>query len=147
MKKWMARSGMILFVVLAAMQFVPVAGTNPPAEGDVETSPELKTVLRRACYDCHSNETVWPWYSRVAPVSWIIVRDVSKGRAELNFSIWNQYIARRQARKLKEIREQIEKGKMPQWYYVAMHPDAKLSPSDRKLILQWAGLDASSAGK
>lgn len=147
MKKWMGRSGMILFVVLATIQFVPVAETNPPAEGDVETSPELKTVLRRACYDCHSNETVWPWYSRVAPVSWLIVRDVTKGRAELNFSAWSQFNTRRRARKLKEIRQQIEKGKMPQWYYVAVHPDAHLSATERELVLQWVGLDASGLGK
>ena len=139
MKKRLVRLGVLGVVVLVVIQFVPVAETNPGAESDILTSPELKTVLRRACYDCHSNETVWPWYSRVAPVSWIIARDVSKGRAQLNFSIWDQYNAKRQARKLKEMREQIEKGKMPQWYYVAMHPDAKLSPRDREMILKWAG--------
>ena len=138
MKKWLVRLGVLGVVVLVAIQFAPVAETNPGAESDILTSPELKTVLRRACYDCHSNETIWPWYSRVAPVSWLIVRDVTKGRAELNFSAWSQYNTRRRARKLKEMREQIEKGKMPQWYYVAVHPDARLSPSDRELILKWA---------
>jgi len=147
MKKRSARLAILALVVVLAVQFVPVAEINPPAEGNVEISPELKAVLRRACYDCHSNETVWPWYSRVAPVSWLIVRDVTKGRAELNFSAWSQYNTRRRARKLKEIRQQIEKGKMPQWYYVAVHSNARLSATDRELVLQWVGLDASGLGK
>ncbi len=138
MNKWMVRSGVVLSVALVAIQFFPVSRTNPPAESDVSISPELKVAFKRACYDCHSNETVWPWYSRIAPTAFLIANDVKQGRRELNFSLWDQYNEKRKARKLKEIVKQVETGKMPQWYYVLMHPDAKLSASDRELILKWA---------
>jgi Haem-binding domain len=81
MGKWIALSGVALIAALVAIQFVPVTTANPPVESDIPTSPEVKTVLRRACYDCHSHETVWPWYSQIAPISWIIARDVHEGRA------------------------------------------------------------------
>lgn len=76
LKTWIARVGIILLVALIVIQFVPIERTNPPVESDVPMSPELKAVLRHACYDCHSNETRWPWYSRIVPVSWLIVNDV-----------------------------------------------------------------------
>ena len=138
MKKWILRIGVILAVALVVIQFVPVERVNPPVEGAIQVTVDLKTVFQRACYDCHSNETVWPWYSRVAPFSWLIAEDVKKGRVELNFSIWDQYNERRKARKLKEIVEQVEQSTMPQWYYVLLHPEAKLSASDREMILKWA---------
>jgi hypothetical protein len=138
MKRWLFRLGRILVVALVAIQFVPTQRTNPPVESDVQTSGELKTILRRACYDCHSNETVWPWYSHIAPISFLIANDVKEGRRELNFSTWDQYDEQRKARKLKEIVEQIEENKMPQWYYILMHPEAKLSESDKEIILKWA---------
>jgi len=138
MKHWFFRIAGILGAALVAVQFVPVEHSNPPAGSDAPMTAEVRTVMRRACYDCHSNETVWPWYSYVAPFSHLIGKDVREGRRELNFSEWNQYAENRRARKLKEIVEQVEKGKMPQWYYVLMHPDAKLSPSDKETILSWA---------
>ena len=138
MKKWTVRVGKALVVLLVAMQFVPIARTNPPVESDVPVAAELKAILRRACYDCHSNETRWPWYSRVAPVSWLLANDVKEGRREVNFSVWNQYTENRRARKLKEIVEQLEGNKMPQWYYVLVHPEAKLSASDKEMIINWA---------
>ncbi|HEX9871650.1 MAG TPA: heme-binding domain-containing protein, partial [Candidatus Tectomicrobia bacterium] len=79
MRKWIALSGLALIALLVAIQFVPVTTANPPVEGDIPTSLEVKAVLRRACYDCHSHETVWPWYGQIAPISWIIVRDVQEG--------------------------------------------------------------------
>ena len=127
-----------MIVVLVAIQFVPTRHINPDVTGELSASPELKALLKRACYNCHSNETVWPWYSRIAPISWWIGRHVREGRRELNFSTWNFYPPNRKARKLKETREQIEKGKMPLWYYVIVNPDAKLSAGDRELILKWA---------
>ena len=138
MKRWLVRLGCILVAALVAIQFVPVQRTNPRVESDVQTSPELKAIFRRACYDCHSNETVWPWYSHIAPISLLVANDVKEGRRELNFSGWDQYNEQRKARKLKEIVEQIEENKMPQWYYILMHPDAKLSQSDKEIILKWA---------
>jgi len=138
MKKWVFRPAAALGAAFIAIQFLPVERSNPPVASDAIMTAELKTVMRRACYDCHSNETVWPWYSHVAPFSRIVAKDVREGRRELNFSEWNQYPENRKARKLKEIVEQVEKNKMPQWYYVVMHPDAKLSASDKEMILKWA---------
>jgi hypothetical protein len=138
MKKWIVRIGGALVAALAAIQLVPVERTNPQVESDAPVAAELKTVLKRSCYDCHSNETVWPWYSRVAPVSWLVANDVKEGRKEVNFSVWNQYGDNRKARKLKEVVEQVEGGKMPQWYYVFLHPEAKLSANEKELIVRWA---------
>ena len=138
MTKWMKKLGFGLIAVLIVAQFVPVARVNPTERGQPAASAEVQAILQRACYDCHSNETQWPWYSQVAPVSFLIARGVREGRRELNFSTWNRYEERRKTRKLKEIAEQVEKGKMPQWYYVSLHPDAKLSATDRELIIKWA---------
>jgi len=101
--------------------------------------PEVAGILTRACQDCHSNQTVWPWYSRIAPVSWLTIHDVNEGRGELNFSEWSRYTARRQDRKLKEICEQVERGEMPMPIYTVTHPQAKLTASDRKTICVWSG--------
>ena len=138
MKNWLAKIGIPLVIALVAVQFVPVARTNPPENGPLPALAEVHAVIQRGCYDCHSNETRWPWYSRVAPASWLIAHDVKEGRKEVNFSIWNQYDQRRKDRKLKEIVKEVEKGKMPPWYYVPLHPDAKLSAAERELIVTWA---------
>jgi hypothetical protein len=124
-------------VILVAAQFIPVDRTNPPVESEVPAPPNVRAVLRRACYDCHSNETVWPWYGHVAPVSWLLASDVREGRKELNFSSWNRYPAQRQARKLKETWKAVSEGDMPPWYYLPMHRDAKLSAGDLETIRGW----------
>ena len=138
MKTWIARVGFILLVAPIGIQFLPIERTNPTVESDVPAPDELKAVLRRSCYDCHANEARWPWYARVAPVSWLIANDVKEGRREVNFSVWNQFTGSRRARKFKEIVEQVEQNKMPQWYYLLVHPDAKLSAGDKEMIIQWA---------
>ena len=140
MRKWVAVSGLFVLVVLVAIQFVPIPidTGNPPVTGDIPTSPAVKAILRRACYDCHSNETEWPWYGRIAPVSWLIARDVRKGRAELNFSTWNQYSTQQRVKKLRESWEEIAEGEMPPWFYRPVHRDARLTAEDRTLLRQWA---------
>jgi hypothetical protein len=138
MRRWIVLSGLAVLFALGAVQLVPVETSNPPVTGDVPTSPAVKVVLRRACYDCHSNETRWPWYARIAPVSWLVARDVRKGRAELNFSIWDQYSSKQQVKKLKESWEKVAEGEMPPWFYLPVHRDARLSAEDRALLRQWA---------
>jgi hypothetical protein len=133
-----------LVVVFAGIQLVPVDRTNPPVEADVPASPEVRAILRRACYDCHSNETVWPWYSRVAPVSWLVAQDVHEGRAELNFSTWDRYTTQQQVKKLKESLEEVNEGEMPPWFYLPVHRDAALTAQDRATLHQWAA--GTSAG-
>jgi len=125
-------------LALVAAQFVPVDRSNPPVQGEVEAPPEVRAILKRACYDCHSNETTWPWYGRVAPVSWLLQRDVREGRKEVNFSVFGQYPDKRRLRKWVEIPEQVEKGEMPPWFYTAIHREARLSDADRAALVRWA---------
>jgi hypothetical protein len=108
--KW---AGVTLAAIFVLIQFVPVDRTNPPVEGEVPAPPEVREVLQRACYDCHSNETNWPWYSRVAPVSWLVARDVHEGREHLNFSTWNRLSTRDQVEAMRESWEEVEEGEMP----------------------------------
>ena len=97
------------------------------------------SVFKRSCYDCHSNETEWPWYSYIAPVSWLVSSDVKDGRLHLNFSKWGNF-SRKDIVKLKEeIWEEIERGKMPLGKYIFMHPEAELDHKEKDLIKEWAG--------
>ena len=128
--------GILLALIVA--QFVPVERSNPPVEAEVPAPANVRAVLHRACYDCHSNETRWPWYSHVAPVSWLVAHDVHEARKHLNFSTWNQYNPKRQTRKLNEVWEEVDEGEMPLSYYLAVHRDAALSDADRALLREWA---------
>jgi mono/diheme cytochrome c family protein len=122
-------------VALLAIQLVPVARTNPPVEASVEAPPEVTAILRRACFDCHSNETVWPPQAYVAPVSWLVAHDVKEGREELNFSRWGPDQAKRTA---KELPKEVEKKDMPPFLYLLAHPGATLSAADRAALTTWA---------
>lgn len=125
-------------VILGGIQLIPVDRSNPPVSAEVPAPPEVRAILRRACYDCHSHETVWPWYSRVAPVSWLIARDVREGRKKVNFSTWDRYSANRQVMKRMACWEEVEEGEMPPWYYLLVHREAVLSDADREVLRQWA---------
>lgn len=138
MMKFLKPTGSALLVILIAIQFIPVDKNNPPERSAAAAPPEVQVLLRQACFDCHSNETVWPWYSQIAPVSLLIARDVKNGRKEVNFSTWETFDEKRKARKLKEIAKEVEKGDMPPFYYLPLHPDAKLSPAERDVIVNWA---------
>lgn len=127
----------LLLISGIAIQFVPVEISNPPVTGDIPTSPEVKVILRKSCYDCHSNETVWPWYSYVAPVSWLVAGDVREGRKHLNFSTWDRYDAGKQAHKIHEVWEEVDEGEMPLWFYTPLHPEANLSAEDLATLKAW----------
>ena len=120
-----------------AIQVVPVDRENPPVTGEADSPTEVEAVLRRACYDCHSHETRWPWYGYVAPVSWLLEHDVKEGREHLNLSRWDAYAPGKRVRLFKEIREEVDLGAMPPWYYVSLHPSARLSPEDFSLLRRW----------
>jgi len=135
---WLKRIGVGLIALLVVLQFVPVERANPPERGEPPGPAEVRALLRRSCFDCHSHETQWPWYAQIAPVSLLIARDVKNGRKEVNFSLWEKYNERRKARKLKEIAKEVSKGDMPLFYYLPLHPDAKLSAAERELIIRWA---------
>ena len=130
-------------LVFVGMQFVPIGTKQRNATPAGESTrlpkladPKVSAVLDRSCGDCHSNHTRWPWYSRTAPVSWILYRDVSKGRAKLNFSNWQQKTGTANARM--EICDAVMDGDMPLRGYTLLHPDAKLSKDDVELICNWA---------
>ena len=146
MKQILLGAMLVVVVVFAAIQLVPVHRRNPPVESDIPTSPEVKAILRRACYDCHSNETVWPWYSRIAPISWILAKDVHAGREELNFSTWNRYSTKDQVKQLKESWKEVAEGEMPPWVYTAPHRQARLSADDRAVLRAWS-LEALRPGQ
>ena len=137
MKKAVLGTIAVGVLALGVSQLVPVDRTNPAVEEDIPAPSEVKAILKRACYDCHSNETVWPWYSRVAPVSWLVAWDVQEGREELNFSTWNRYSAKQRVKKIKESWEEIEEGEMPPWFYVPLHPEARLANQERDRLRVW----------
>jgi len=144
MKKTLKWTGIIVVVVLVVIQAIRPAKTNPPIdqsktiENNTQMSPEVAAILNRACADCHSSKTTWPWYSQIAPVSWYLVDHVNDGRKELSLSNWGTYETKRKTHKLEEIREQVESGAMPISSYVLLHPNAKLSDADRRLLIDWA---------
>jgi hypothetical protein len=131
--------GIVVFLaVVFAIQFVPVKQENPATRAGFEAPVRVKEILQRSCYDCHSNQTRWPWYSRVAPVSWIVAWDVSEAREEMNFSEWGRLGPERQVEMMAEIWEEVEEGEMPLWYYLPAHPDARLSSGDREILRAWS---------
>ena len=125
-------------ILLAGIQLIPVTMSNPPIEEEISTSPEIKAILKRACYDCHSHETIWPGYSQIAPVSWLLAWDVAEGREELNFSTWNRYDQKKRNKMIREIWEEVEEGEMPPWFYLPPHPEAQLSDQDHAVLRAWA---------
>jgi hypothetical protein len=128
---------LILFVLLILVQFIPAAKTNPPVTAEIAVPAEIKDILRGSCYDCHSNETDWPWYSKVAPVSWLVVSDVNEGRKHLNFSEWESYAIDRKLHKADEIWEEIATDNMPLSIYLVMHSAARLSEEEKLTIREW----------
>ncbi len=135
----------LILILLFGIQLIPVTMSNPPIEEEIVVSPEVKAILKRACYDCHSHETIWPGYSQVAPVSWLLAWDVREGREELNFSTWNRYGENKRNKLIKEIWEELEEGEMPPWFYLPLHPEAQLSDQDRDVVRAWAtGVPSSS---
>lgn len=137
----------ILAVAFIAIQFVPVDRTNPAVQaGESINAPEpVMRVLRASCFDCHSNQTHWPWYSSIAPASWLVSADVREGRDEFNFSHWGRYSSQQRAEIARESVEEVEEGEMPMLIYVLLHPSAHISDDERDILRQWAGsLDPSS---
>jgi hypothetical protein len=143
---WGKRVGYGLVAALALAQLVPVERTNPPAEAEIVAEPEVHALLRRACYDCHSHATVWPWYARIAPVSWLVAHDVDHGRRELDFSRFESYDGAKQRKKLGELAEEVDEQDMPLWYYLLVHPEARLSEAERERLVSWAEAERTRRG-
>jgi hypothetical protein len=137
-------TGITLGIVLLGMQFYRPERTNPtsdPArsfEAIEKPSPQVMAVLNRSCTNCHSHQTVWPWYSAIAPASWLVADDVAEGREHLNLSDWARVPVEKRAHKLEEVCEETRKGDMPPRLYLMLHPEAKLSEQDSKLLCSLA---------
>jgi hypothetical protein len=126
-----------LLLGMIGIQFIKIDKTNPPVTADLNAPAEVRTILRNACYDCHSNETIWPWYSKVAPVSWMIENHVKDGRGNLNFSEWEKYSDTKKTEMKKEIWEQINSSEMPLQMYTYLHSKSNLDIMKKKLIQDW----------
>lgn len=135
MKRWFLRLVVAGAVIFAVIQFVPVARTNPPAGKPVDwDSPRTRELFFRACADCHSHETRWPWYSRIAPVSWAVVKHVRDGRHEMN-------IAEPEEIDVSDAVDAIRDGSMPPGYYILTHPEARLTEEEKSELI--SGLKAT----
>jgi cytochrome c551/c552 len=133
-KKILRRVGIAAVVIVVLIQAVPYGRNhvNPPVNAEPKWDiPQTRALAKRACFDCHSNETVWPWYSYIAPASWLVQRDVEAARSKLNFSEWN-----RPQKEADEAAEQIRKGEMPLWFYVPLHPQAKLAAAEKESLIR-----------
>ena len=144
MKKYIKPALMILAAAAIILQFF--RGTPPEVRednpGDLFANEvvdaEVATLIRNACYDCHSNETKYPWYTYVTPLSWWVFDHVEHGREELNFSEWTSMSLKRKNHKLEEISEETLEGEMPLESYTPLHAEAQLTDEQRELISDWA---------
>jgi cytochrome c551/c552 len=131
MKKIIKIAAIAVVVLLIVIQFIPISHADPAVTREIKwDSAQTKELAQRACFDCHSNDTVWPWYSYVAPLSWRIASHVNDGRRHLNFSEWDRPNARSE-----EIIEQISSGRMPTWDYLLLHPEARLTQAEQQTLI------------
>jgi hypothetical protein len=139
------KAGIVIAAVAAAAQFARPTRMNPPVQSDLTAPVEVTTMLRSACYDCHSNETRWPWYSTIAPLSWLMQHDVNRGRERLDFSQWAEYASDpgTAAQKLEKIAQFVTRGDMAPWHYRMLHPTARLTPRQRDTLIGWVNQETS----
>lgn len=125
---------MLALLVVAQIPPLPGRRTNPPVVAEPPwDAPSTREMARTACFDCHSNETRWPWYSAVAPASWLTIRDVNEGREELNVSEWG---TRREQADGDDAAEAVRDGSMPMPIYLPLHPEARLDDAERETLAQ-----------
>jgi hypothetical protein len=150
MKKTLKIIAGILLLGLIMIQLFRPDRTNPVSDpglainNHLPVPPQVLAILERSCFDCHSNQTRWPWYSNIAPASWLVAKDVANGRKHLNFSEWGTYNQKRRASKLEDISDEVDRGDMPDSKYLLIHRDALLSAADKEALLSWAGQAADS---
>lgn len=142
--KWVKKIMLILLIVLVVIQIFQPARNNSSEMLKTDISktvivPEnIQHILKVSCYDCHSNNTNYPWYSKIQPFGWLLASHIKNGKAELNFSDFGSYSARRQSSKLNEILNSVRDDKMPLNSYTMVHKDARLSNDEKTLIIDWA---------
>jgi hypothetical protein len=140
---------LVLLIAFIAGQFVRPDFSNPSVietdrlNASTVVPPDVQQVLARSCNDCHTNETQYPWYSKVTPFNWFLAGHIADGRRELNFSVWNTYSPEKKTNKLEEICDQVEHALMPLPSYLWIHRNAVLSESDSKLLCDWAKAESA----
>lgn len=143
MKKIIKIIAILVFVSFVGIQIIRPNRTNPPIneaetlEAATNVPENIKAIFNRSCNDCHSNKTVYPWYSNIAPISWKLVEHIEEGRDEMNFSKWGTYSKERKQRKLEKICEEVEERIMPHNQYLWIHWDAKLFDEQIKILCNW----------
>ena len=144
MLKVIKLSAVAVALLFVAAQFIRPERVNPPTvsaltlDESTNVPARVAEVLDRSCMDCHSNRTEWPWYSNVAPVSWLVIDHVNHGRRHLNFSEWATYDRERAGHHLKDVCGEAKRGTMPLGSYLLAHRDAALSPEDVEVLCDWA---------
>ena len=143
----------LLVVLVVGIQAIRPARTNPPIDesqtinAKTQMTSDVAAIFDRSCRDCHTNKTVWPWYTNVAPLSWWLSNHVSDGRRSLNMSEWGKLPNDRQERKLRQICDEVQDGVMPLSSYTPMHPAAKLSEPDKKTLCDWTDQERERLSK
>ena len=133
----------IVIGIIALIQFIRIDTVNPEVvpEKDflnvTQAPPEIANILTTSCYDCHSNQTKYPWYAQIAPGSWFMKKHINEGREHLNFSTWTDYTADKQISKKEKIVEEVEESEMPLTSYTLIHSDAKLTDASRLALIDW----------
>jgi len=133
-----------LVVAGVAIQFYRPTRTNPPVnpsrrlEAAAQIPATTAAILQRSCYDCHSNETRWPWYSAVVPMAWGVANHVTEGRAHMNFSEWGAYPPRKRVAMLEKMCDEVREGRMPLPSYLLLHAEARLAEADWKAVCDWS---------
>jgi hypothetical protein len=139
MPRWLRISLIVAAVVLVLVQFVPVDRSNPPEPAPLDAPPAVLAVLDQSCSDCHSHRTAWPWYARIAPVSWLVAHDVHEAREHLNFSVWGRLSDAEGSDLRGEMWEEVSEGEMPLDIYLWLHRDAALTEADLAILAEWTG--------
>jgi hypothetical protein len=133
-RRYLIPGALAALVIFIAIQFIPYGHnhTNPPVTQEPKwDSPQTRELAKRACFSCHSNETNWPWYSNIAPISWLLQHDVDEARSNMNFSEWDKI-----QRNARQAPQDIDKNYMPQWYFVIVHPEASLTADEKQKLSQ-----------
>ncbi len=147
MRKFLKLTVLAFAILFMSVQFVRPNKTNPPIdqvqtiEAHVRVAPEVAEIFERACKDCHSNQTAWPWYAQVSPVSWFVTDHVNHGRKHLNFSEWSRYDREQADFLLGAMCMTAERGQMPLVSYTRLHHSAKLSPLDVQTLCAWSRVE------
>lgn len=143
MNKKVRNAGIVIGIILVGIQFIRPSVDNPPVDPakdfvNIEKAPEnVRVMLKKSCYDCHSNQTYYPWYNQIAPVSWYLADHINDGRRHLNFSTWSEFPENRKNRRLNQSARLVRSGKMPLWDYKLVHPESDLTEQEKNELAEW----------